>query len=183
MTETRRAVPKGAALFISLFLHADPPCTQAPPRLSSFRAARMTRRPLLLTSHLLPLPHLYTAKDLPARSSARQTTATGTPLSAPPLPCAHRCGSSQRDRHGEEVATARAASRKVVQGDQACARLLHERHDQTCIRRSKGPSAFRGLKKPAVFRRSACVHCRGNLRPLIQFRSGQRVRTKTWVWM
>ena len=89
MTETRRAVPKGAALFISLFLPVS--------RLSSCSAARPTRSPLLHAPHLLPLPPPETAKDLPAcprlpilhlpaGSSARQTTATGTPLSAPPLP-------------------------------------------------------------------------------------------------
>ena len=42
MTETRRAVPKGAALFISLFLPVS--------RLSSCSAARPTRSPLLLIS-------------------------------------------------------------------------------------------------------------------------------------
>ena len=106
MTETRRAVPKGAALFISLFLPVS--------RLSSCSAARPIRSPLLHAPHLLPLPPPETAKDLPAcprlpilhlpaGSSARQTTATGTPLSPPPLPCAHRRSSSQRDRHGEEL--------------------------------------------------------------------------------
>lgn len=49
MTETRRAVPKGAALFI--FLHADPLCTQAPPRRSSFSAARMAAGPC--SGHLI----------------------------------------------------------------------------------------------------------------------------------
>ena len=40
MTETRRAVPKGAALFISLFLPVS--------RLSSCSAARPTRSPRFL---------------------------------------------------------------------------------------------------------------------------------------
>ena len=172
MTETRRAVPKGAALFI--FLHADPLCTQAPPRRSSFSAARMAAGPC--SGHLISSRTSIQRRTFP-RIHARPFVTFPRDLRhgrrlqpehlsrRPPAPCAHRCVSSQRDRHSEELATARAARRKVVPEDQASARLLHDRHGAG-IRRSNVPSAFRGVKKqPAVFRRSACVHCRGTSAP------------------